>query len=187
MNTVWPQSDPSTASNVPCWSKPACIIVIIALSSLWYLLHMCSFLLQSRLRAAGLSAWREETQCSRDAAVRRFQRCHFARLALPEARPRWTVRRCKFRDISWKETNSLLRWQLSRGLLLLDFGSLDILPVWNHTKQRGKTHPPNSSTGWDQHKQSIGVKTPWNTASRTDEALRKAHGFEAPNTLEERT
>lgn len=39
-------------------------------------------------------------------------------------------------------------WPLSHGFLLIDLGSLDILHVWNQTKQMGKC--TNSSSDLDQ-------------------------------------
>lgn len=49
--------------------------------------------------------------------------------------------------------------QLSRSFWSIDFGSRNIFPVWNQTKQRGKTST-NLSTDLDQSKQTIGMRTP---------------------------
>lgn len=48
--------------------------------------------------------------------------------------------------------------QASRGFLLKDFGSLDILPVWTQTKQGGKR--TNTSTDSHQSKLTTDVKMP---------------------------
>lgn len=59
----------------------------------------------------------------------------------------------------WLVTNKWNGRQLSRGFFLTDSVLLDILPVWNRTKQRGKhTQSTNSSTDSDHRKQITGVK-----------------------------
>lgn len=156
---IRPRFDPSAASAADCWSRAAAAAC-------------------SALRV--LSAWRKAAHCSRDFALKCFQKMpKMLDYLCFDKWPKWSSqfwRICKhyrpiLNNVTYLKKNpkqtlfspsAKTTWLVTNEwatVLLMDFGSTDILPVWNHTKSRKKRTKSTSIRHWFGPEQTtIGVK-----------------------------